>query len=65
MYLKLFLFVVSLILVFAHVRYTGFAAKEKRDGCIRVWRGWNWWSSDTPYSGRPEIPVYDVIRESF
>lgn len=42
-----------------------FAAKEERDGCICIWRGWNRWSSDSPHSGGPEIPVYDVIMEFF
>lgn len=42
-----------------------FAAKEETDGCICFWGGWNWWSSDTPHSGGPEIPVYDVIRGFF
>lgn len=38
-----------------------YAAKEKRDGFICVWRGWSGRSTNSSYSRRPELPFYDVM----
>lgn len=37
------------------------SAKEASNGCICIWRGWRWRSSDTTYSGRPPVPLYGLI----